>query len=90
MLVKLLGGMDLVAGLAFLLLIFGMIVPSSFLFFSAGFLLVKGSVFFGDMLSKLDLVAAFILILSAFFVLPTIFLFPFIFLLMVKGTVSFF
>ena len=90
MLLKVLGGIDLAAALAFLLLIFGMDVFTQFLLFCAGLLLMKGLfVLSGDVLSVIDLVSSLFLILSIFFALPAILLWVPAFLLLAKGFVSF-
>jgi len=89
--VKILGGIDLAAALAFLMLIFGMDVFSQYLLFCAILLFVKGLfVFMGDILSAIDLIAAIILIISVSFMLPSIFLWIPAFFLLAKGAVSFF
>ena len=90
MLLKVLGGIDLAAALAFLLLIFGMDVFTQFLLFCSGLLLIKGLfVLSGDVLSVIDLVSSLFLILSIFFALPAILLWVPAFLLLAKGFVSF-
>ena len=90
MLLKVLGGIDLAAALAFLLLIFGMDVFTQFLLFCSGLLLMKGLfVLSGDVLSVIDLVSSLFLILSIFFALPAILLWVPAFLLLAKGFVSF-
>lgn len=90
MLVKILGAIDLVAGVAFLTLIFGQQVFVPLLLFSAGLLFLKGMfVLRGDLLSVVDLFSAFVLVLSIFFVPWSIFLWIPSFLLLAKGVVSF-
>jgi hypothetical protein len=90
MIIKVLGAIDLTAALAFLMLIFGVDVATQFLLFCAGLLLLKGFfVFTGDVLSFVDLVAAFFLFLSVFFALPSILLWIPAFFLLAKGVVSF-
>jgi len=90
MIVKILGGIDLAAALAFLMMIFGMSVPVQFLLFTAGLLLVKGLfIFTGDVLSAVDLFSALVLIVSILFIPPSIFLWTPGFLLLAKGIVSF-
>jgi len=90
MLIKVLGTIDLVSALAFLLLIFGYDVYTRVLLFSAGLLFLKGLfVLTGDVLSGIDLFSASILILAIFFS-PFIFLlWVSAFLLLAKGFVSF-
>jgi hypothetical protein len=91
MILKILGGIDLVASLAFFMLIFGMDVATPFLLFTAGLIAVKGLfAFTGDVLSFVDLFSAFFLLLSIFFSLPSIFLWMPALLLLAKGVVSFF
>jgi hypothetical protein len=90
MLVKILGGIDLAAAVAFLMLIFGMNVFSQFLLFCALLLFVKGMfIFMGDVLSAVDLFAAIMMILSISFTLPSVLLWIPAFLLLAKGVVSF-
>jgi len=89
-LVKILGGIDLVAAVAFLMLIFGLGVFTQFLLFCAGLLFVKGLfILTGDMLSVIDLFSAAMLILSIFFVPFAVLLWIPAFLLLAKGFVSF-
>jgi len=89
-LVKILGGIDLAAAVAFLMLIFGLDVFTQYLLFSAGLLFMKGLfIFTGDVLSAVDLFAALVLLLSIFFALPAILLWIPAFLLLGKGMVSF-
>jgi hypothetical protein len=89
-LVKVLGGLDLLAALVFLMLTFGFDVQMRFLLFFAGLLFVKGLfVFSGDVLSVVDLFSALMLILTVFFTLPAILLWIPAFLLIAKGFVSF-
>lgn len=91
MLVKVLGAVDLVSSVAFLMLIFGIHVPLHFLLFCAGLLLMKGFfVFAGNVLSAFDILASLLLLLSLIFT-------PFLFLLwlsalflLAKGVVSMF
>lgn len=90
MLIKILGAVDLVSALVFLMLIFGFDVYLQFLLFCAGLLLLKGMfVLTGDVLSVIDLFASTILILSIFFSLPVFLLWAPAFLLLAKGFVSF-
>jgi len=90
MIVKILGGIDLIAAVVFLSLIFGMDVPTQFLLFSGGLLFVKGLfVFSGDVLSFVDLFSSLILIISILFVLPAILLWVPAFFLIAKGMISF-
>jgi len=89
-LVKVLGGIDLVSGVAFLMLIFGMSVPMQFILFCAGLLLLKGMfIITGDALSGIDLASAIILLLSLVFSLPMFLLWISAFILFAKGFVSF-
>ena len=90
MIVKVLGAIDLVAALAFLMLVFGMDVWFQYMLFCAGLLFIKGLfVLGGDVLSVIDLVSSAILLLSIFFTLPVAFLWVPAFLLFAKGVVSF-
>ncbi|MFH1802085.1 MAG: hypothetical protein ABH864_01400 [archaeon] len=89
-LVKILGGIDLAAALAFLMLIFGMNIFHQYLVFCAGLLLVKGMfILMGDILSAIDLIAALLLFLSIPFTLPSVLLWIPAFFLLAKGVVSF-
>jgi len=90
MFVKILGGVDMLSSLAFLMLIFGMTVWLPFILFCAGLLFVKGLfILTGDVLSVLDLLSAFILWGSIFFTIPSILLWIPAFFLLAKGLVSF-
>lgn len=91
MLVKILGGIDLVAALVFFIAIFGSEPPISLILFAAALLAVKGLfVFLGDVLSYVDLASAVILVAMAAFTLPTVILWIPALLLLAKGTVSMF
>jgi len=90
MLVKILGGIDIVAAIAFLMLIFGMSPILQFTLFCSGLLLLKGMfIFMGDVLSGVDIFAAIILLLSLLITIPSILLWMPAFLLLAKGIVSF-
>jgi len=90
-LVKILGMIDLASAAAFLMLIFGFDVFTSFLLFCAGLLFIKGLfIFTGDVLSTIDLFSSLALVLSIFLALPSLFLWAGAFLLLAKGFVSFF
>ncbi len=90
MIVKVLGGIDLVSAFALLMLIFGIHVFTGFLLFCAGLLLLKGMfIFTGDVLSWIDVFASIIILISIFFALPVILWWIPAFLLMAKGFVSF-
>jgi len=87
---KVLGSIDLVSALAFLLLIFGFDVHFRFILFCAGLLLLKGFfIITGDVLSVIDVFSSFMLILSIFFMPPVFLLWIPAFLLLAKGFVSF-
>ncbi len=89
-LVKILGGIDLLSAIAFLMLIFGLHVPLQYLLFCAGLLLVK-SLFMlaGDVLSLIDLYSSVLLLLSLLFMPFASLLWISAFLLTAKGLVSF-
>ncbi len=90
MLVKILGAVDIVSAIAFLMLVFGMHPYLQFILFCAGLLLLKGMfVFTGDVLSVIDVISSILLILSIFFTLPSALLWIPAFLLLAKGFVSF-
>jgi hypothetical protein len=90
MIIKILGFIDFFAAMAFLMLVFGIDPFLQFILFCSGLLFIKGLfIFSGDVLSGIDLMASFLLILSIFFQLPIIlFYFP-EFLLLSKAVVSF-
>ena len=91
LILRILGGIDLIAALTFLMLSFGINVYPQILVFSAGLLIVKGMfIFTGDILSFIDLFSALALLISVFFSLPAIILWMPTFLLLAKGFVSFF
>lgn len=90
MIVKILGGLDLIASVLFLMLIFGLDIPGRILFFCALLIFAKGLfILRGDVLSVLDLFAAIIMIIAIFFSLPSFLLWAPAFLLLAKGVVSF-
>lgn len=89
-LVKILGGVDILSAAAFLLLIYGMHPYLQFILFCAGILLVKGLfVLSGDILSVIDIFASALLLISLFATLPSLLLWIPAFLLLAKGFVSF-
>jgi len=91
LLLKILGLIDLVSGIAFLMLLFGMPIFNYFLLFCAFLLLIKGLfVLGGDVLSIVDLFSAILLFISLLFALPTFLLWSACLLLFAKGFVSFF
>ncbi|MBS3089823.1 hypothetical protein J4461_03005 [Candidatus Pacearchaeota archaeon] len=90
MIVKLLGALDIASALAFMMFIFGMQPPLSYLIFCITLLFIKGLfIFGGDVLSVLDICSAIILALSIFFALPVILWWAPSFLLLAKGVWSF-
>jgi len=90
MLVKILGGLDLISALTFLMLIFGIHPFLQLTLFCAGVLFLKGLfIFTGDVLSGIDMFSSAMLILSIFFALPMYLLWIPAFLLLAKGFVSF-
>ena len=90
MILKILGGIDLAAAFAFLMLVFGIEVFTPYLLFASGLLFIKGLfVFTGDVLSFVDLFSAIILLLTLVFTLPMMLFWISDFLLMAKGFVSF-
>jgi len=90
-LVKILGGIDLIASFVFLMLVFGIHPFLQLILFCAGLLLLKGlMIITGEIpLSIIDLFASLMLILSIFFSLPAVLLWIPAFLLLAKGIVSF-
>jgi hypothetical protein len=91
MLVKVLGAIDLLAALVFLMLTFGVPIFTPLLLFCAALLLIKSFfIFSGDVLSVIDMLAALFLVISIFATLPTILLWLPAFFLLAKGVASFF
>ena len=90
MIVKVLGGIDIVSGIAFLMIIFGYNLSIQFVLFCAGLLFLKGLfIIMGDILSAIDLFAASILFLYIFITLPVILIWIPTFFLIAKGFASF-
>ena len=88
--VKILGAIDLISAIVFLMLIFGASLPLQLMLFAAGLLFAKGLfIITGDMLSVVDLFSSLLLIFAIFFTLPSILLWIPTFLLLAKGVVSF-
>jgi hypothetical protein len=89
-LVKILGGIDLISSLIFLMLIFGINPFFQIMLFCGGLLLMKSMfIITGEPLSIIDLVSSILLFLSIFLTLPALFLWVPAFLLLAKGIVSF-
>jgi hypothetical protein len=89
-LVRILGGIDLVAAFAFLMMTFGLNVFTPFIFFCGGLLFLKGLfILRGNILSGFDMLSAFFLIGSIFINLPIFFIWIPSFFLLAKGFVSF-
>lgn len=89
--VKILGAIDLISGIVFLMLVFGLNVYFQIILYSAGLLLLKGMfIIGGDVLSVIDLFSAGVLLLSLLFAMPTFLLWIGAFFLFAKGFVSFF
>lgn len=90
MLVKVLGAIDLVSSIVFLMAIFGFDTNVRIVLFCAGLLFLKGLfILGGDVLSAIDIFSAVILILSIFFAPPAFLLWIPSFFLLAKGFVSF-
>ena len=90
MLVKLLGGIDLVCGITFLLLVVQVDVYTRILLLCAMFLFMKGLlVFTGDVLSGVDIVASLLLLSAVIFSIPVLVLWIFALALFAKGGASF-
>jgi hypothetical protein len=88
--VKILGGIDLISSFTLLMLIFGIHPFTQLILFCSGLLFLKGLfVFTGDVLSIIDIITSPILIASIFFTLPAFLLWVPAFLLLAKGVVSF-
>ncbi|MEK6927960.1 MAG: hypothetical protein AABX11_06015 [Nanoarchaeota archaeon] len=89
-LVKILGGIDLLAALTFLLLVFGIHPPIQLILFCAGLLLLKGMfIISGDVLSVIDIFSSILLLVSLLFAIPSILVWIPAFFLIAKGIVSF-
>ena len=89
-LVKILGAVDIISAIVFLMLTFSMHPALQFVLFCSGLLLLKGMfILKGDILSIIDVFSSFILLISLIFTLPVILLWVPAFLLLAKGVVSF-
>ena len=89
-LVKILGAIDLIAALTFLIMIFSVTPFTQLMLFCAGLLFLKGLfIFTGEPLSLIDLVASATLILSFWFTPWAVLIWALAFLLLAKGVVSF-
>ncbi len=87
---KILGGIDLVSAIAFLMIIFGVKVFPVFFIFCIVLLFIKSLfIFTGDFLSFIDLISGLMLLISLFLNLPIFLLWLFTFLLIGKGLFSF-
>ena len=90
MLVKILGAVDIVAALSFLMIAFGIRPPIMLILFSAGLLFLKGLfIIKGDILSAVDIFSSISLLVSIFVTPPIIIIWIPSFLLLSKGVVSF-
>lgn len=90
MLVKILGGIDLLSATVLLAMTFGITPYVQIALFCAGLLFLKGLfIFGGEPLSLIDLTGSVLLILSIFFTVPAVLLWVVAFLLISKGIVSF-
>lgn len=90
MLVKILGGLDLLAAITFLMIVFGINPWTQLILFCAGLLFLKGLfILTGEPLSAIDLVASLTLIISVFFVPWIGLVWMLSLLLLAKGIVSF-
>ena len=89
-LVKVLGGIDIISSVVFLLLAFNVTPFLQLILFCSCLLALKGLfVFVGNVLSFFDLIFAIFLILAIFITLPGIMLWIPSLFLMAKGFVSF-
>lgn len=89
-LVKILGGIDLVAAFALFLIIFGIQPLTVYILFCALTLIVKSLfIFSGDVLSFIDLGAGIVLFISIIFSPWQIFIWVFALMLFAKGLISF-
>jgi len=88
---KILGGIDLMAAVIYLSLTFGIGVFPPLIIFGGGLLFVKGLfIFTGEVvLCGIDLIASVLLFLSLAFTIPAFLLWIPAFLLLAKGVVSF-
>lgn len=90
MIVKVLGGIDLIGAFVFLIMVFGFQPFLPLMLFASGLLFLKGLfAFTGDVLSFIDLFASLIILLGIFFAMPVFLLWIPAFLLLGKGLISF-
>ncbi|MBM3230092.1 hypothetical protein FJZ22_00345 [Candidatus Pacearchaeota archaeon] len=89
LILKLLGGIDLIGAGLFILLVFGVTPFLQLTLFSAGLLLLKSMfILTGDPLSIVDFLAGILLLLSLFYALPTLLVWTPALLLLAKGAGS--
>lgn len=87
---KILGAIDLLSALVFLMLIFGISPFVPLILFCSALLVLKGLfVLTGNILSLFDILFAIVLLSSIFFSLPAVLLWVPAFFLLAKGMVSF-
>lgn len=90
MLVKILGAVDVLVSIAFLMIAFGISLFIPFITFCAGILFLKGLfILGGEPLSIIDISSSLLLVLSLFFTPYVSLLWVFSLLMMFKGIVSF-
>ena len=89
--VKILGALDILSAMSFLMFVFGIEPFVPFALFCAAGLLIKGmfSIIITNVLGILDLISSILLLLSLIFVLPTVLMWIPAFLLLAKGFISF-
>lgn len=90
MLVKILGAIDGIAALVFLMIVFGIPPWTQLVLFCAGLLFLKGLFLFtGEPLSAIDLAASVVLLISIFFMPWAGLVWMLALLLLAKSVVSF-
>ncbi len=90
LLLKMLGLMDLLSSVVFLMFIFGIVPWMQLVLFCAGLLFLKGLfIFTGEPLSAIDLIASLTFVASLFFAPWASLLWLLSLLLLAKGIVSF-
>jgi hypothetical protein len=89
-LVRILGGIDMVSAIVFFSMIYGLTPPMQLMLFCAGLLMLKGMfIFTGDVLSLVDIFSSVCLTIAIIVTLPTTLLWIPAFFLLAKGLVSF-
>ena len=90
MILKILGAFDIISAILFWLYAFFHIIPSSFIVFTAFYLIIKGVFFLisADIASALDILSSLLIFLSLTFTLPKIIVILIVIYLLQKGIFS--